>query len=116
MSTLPATAIKVRSVRLAGWQNRWTVTLYDLGTCDNRGTTALGYRVRENGRIVAEDMTPAGAVYGSPMHADDSDATMAAACSLIAHAAQHDPDDNPIEPGWDAEGLSEAASLRWEDL
>lgn len=102
----------VRSVRLG----RFTVRLYDLGVYDRRGCTALGYRVICRGETVCADLTPAGAVYGSPMHADDSDATMAASISLICHCAMHDSDDRRVDCSWDAEELSDLASMRWPDL
>jgi hypothetical protein len=107
---------RIRTVRLSNGSTRWALSLYDTGRTDSRGQSRLAYRVSENGRKVAKSTDEHDTVCGSPMHADDSDATVAAACALIAHCASHDSDDRRIDSEWDAEGFSEAAALRWPNL
>lgn len=100
----------LRFVRL----DKFTVRTFALNATDSRGQTAIGYRVTESGRIVAECYDPRDAVYGSPLHADDSDACVASAIALICHAATHDDNDRPVDPAWDASELSDLAAMRWE--
>lgn len=102
---------RIKSVRLG----RWTVTLYATERTDARGCTGLGWTVREDGKSVARD-DGSDLVFGSPLHADDSDETMAAACSLISHCATHDSDDARVECAWDADGMGEAAAMRYCDM
>jgi hypothetical protein len=102
---------RVRTARLDGF----TVSLYDLGVKDSRGTTALGYRIIKGGKVLTECSNPRDAVYPSPLHADDSDATMASAINLICYVKSHDKNDRPISCDW-ARDLDEASSLRWPDL
>jgi len=92
----------------------YSVRTFALNATDARGQTAIGYRVTESGRIVAECYDPRGAVYGSPMHSDDSDACIASAIALICHSVQHDRDDRPVDPGWGADTLGELAAMRWD--
>lgn len=106
---------KLRTVRLG----RFTVTTYDLGTTDHRGQTAIGYSITDGHGVVAQCGTGldgrryGGApVYGSPMHADDSDATTHAVITLVCHGETHDADDRPLECPW-ADELAELADGRW---
>jgi hypothetical protein len=103
---------RIKTVRLG----RWTLTLYDTGKYDNRGCTRLAYRVRQDGKAVAWSRDEYDAVCGSPLHADDSDETAAAAVALIAHDACHNCDDQRIECGWDADGFSDEGSMRWPNF
>lgn len=94
---------------------KFQVTLWATNKIDKRGQTGIAWRVKQNGKKVAESKGPSDYVYGSPMHADDSKATMAAAMTLIAHSALHDANDNPVNPGWDAEELYDLGSMLEED-
>jgi hypothetical protein len=69
---------KIRSVILTPYRKgagpRFRLTMWDTGTYDHRGCTRIAYQLREVGGPVifaGEDFS------GSPMHADDSDATVA---------------------------------------
>lgn len=115
LAKIPDFATKVREVRFTLPTGKLSFTLYDLGTYDNRGQTALGYRVFFDGIWVTECFVPSHAVYGSPLHADDSDQTMASAIHLVCYAMTHDENDARCEgyaPIWDE--LDEACSLRWD--
>jgi hypothetical protein len=102
---------KLRSEKLG----KFRVTLWATNKTDRRGQTGIAWQVKESGKTVAES-SAGDLVYGSPMHADDSMATFLSACNLIAYTANHDEDENKIDPGWDTEGLSDLASMLEEDL
>jgi hypothetical protein len=94
---------------------KFRVTLWATNKTDRRGQTGIAWQVKESGKTVAESGAD-DLVYGSPMHADDSLAALLSACNLIAYSATHDENENRIDPGWDAEGLSDLASMLEEDL
>ena len=63
------------------WQSgRFHLALSDTGRRDWRGQTRLAYVFRDGDRVVFEGADFA----GSPLHADDSDATVAALLSFLA--------------------------------
>lgn len=97
--------------------DRWQVATFATPHFDRRGQTGIRVLIWEDGDLVY-DTGPAkrGLVYGSPMHSDDSDQALLSAIALCCHDAQHDSDDNPVEPDWDAEGLSGLAAMAEEDL
>ena len=59
---------------------RFTLELFDTGRTDWRGQTRLGYRFTDGERVVFEGADFA----GSPLHADDSDATVAALLGFLS--------------------------------
>lgn len=68
-------AEKIRRVTLAPYGRKgptFTLTLWDTGRRDGRGQSYLAYRLTSHGRPIfeGEDFS------GSPMHTDDSDATV----------------------------------------
>lgn len=73
----------IRRLRLtpyrAGMGPRFALTVWATRLRDARGQTILGYRLSENGRPLfqGEDFA------GSPRHADDSNATMAALLNFL---------------------------------
>lgn len=89
----------------------WTVKLYDSGTYDRRGQTGLRWEVYEGDVLVAWD--DGDMVYGSPLYADDSDATMMSAVQLICHCARYNDNYERTECSWDAEGLEMLATLEY---
>ncbi len=60
--------------------NGFTLFLWDTGKRDWRGQTNLAYRLWDKGRIIfeGEDFS------GSPLHADDSNATIASLLSFLS--------------------------------
>jgi hypothetical protein len=54
--------------------------LFDTGRCDWRGQTRLAYSFRDKGKVIFEGEDFA----GSPLHADDSNETVAALLSFLA--------------------------------
>ena len=99
---------RLRTVRLG----RFTLSLFATERTDSRGCTGIAWTVRQDGRPVASS-TGGDLVFGSPLHADDSDATVAAAVSLIAHCATHDENDNRIPCVWDADAFSDEGAMRF---
>lgn len=73
----------IRRVRLTpyrpGMGPRFNLTVWDTGRRDWRGQSKLGYELRSAGRTLftGEDFA------GSPIHADDSDATIAALLGFL---------------------------------
>lgn len=63
------------------WRNgRFQLDLFDTGRCDWRGQTRLAYTFKDGGKVIFEGQDFA----GSPLHADDSSATIAALLSFLA--------------------------------
>lgn len=63
------------------WQaGRFKLELRDTGRTDWRGQTRLAYTFTDDGRVIFDG----GDFCGSPMHADDSDATVAALLGFLA--------------------------------
>lgn len=93
-------------------ESGFNVLLFATDHTDSRGQTGLHVTILNPDGTEAYDTgtEPAGLVYGSPMHADDSDAALLSAITLCCHAAQHDENENPVDPGWDAEKLAEEVS------
>jgi hypothetical protein len=59
---------------------RFQLDLFDTGSCDSRGQTRLAYTFRDNGNVIFEGDDFA----GSPLHADDSEETVAALLSFLS--------------------------------
>jgi hypothetical protein len=59
---------------------RFQLDLFDTGRCDGRGQTRLAYSFRDGGKVIFEGEDFA----GSPLHADDSDETVAALLSFLS--------------------------------
>lgn len=72
----------LRTVRLDGGEGRtYTLKMWDTGRCDRRGQARIGYTLSQDGEVApifdGDDFCP------SPMHADDSDATVAALLGFL---------------------------------
>jgi hypothetical protein len=104
----------LRAVEIDG---RFQVFTYATEHCDKRGQAGISVRINActPGGVWQEvywtGEKAGGLVYGSPMHADDSDECLLSCITLCCHVAQHDDDENPVDPGWDAEGLWDEASM-----
>lgn len=94
-------------------ESGFNVLLFATDHTDRRGQTGLHVTILNPDGTEAYDTgpDPGGLVYGSPMHADDSDAALISAIHLCCHAAQHDENENPVDPDWDAEALWDDASM-----
>ncbi len=66
----------IRTWRAGGFSLR----LFDTGRYDNRGQSYLGYELRDARKLVFEGDDFA----GSPLHADDSDATVASLLGFLS--------------------------------
>ena len=63
------------------WRSgRFQLDLFDTGRCDSRGQTRLAYSFQDNGKVIFEGEDFA----GSPLHADDSDETIAALLRFLS--------------------------------
>jgi hypothetical protein len=72
-----------------GYGPLFTLTIWDTYRADARGQSYLGYCLRAGGRVLFTGSDFA----GSPMHADDSDATVAAVMSFLTlRPGDTDPD------------------------
>lgn len=105
---------RIRMVRIDSGLCRWCLTLYDVGFNNRDGKPAIGWQVSEDGKVVAHD-NGSDYVYCSPLHAIDSDASVASCIALIAHDATHDQDDKRIPCDWHADTFAEYGSLRFDD-
>ncbi len=82
----------------------FSLSLRDTGRTDSRGCSVLGYELRHEGAVVFEGED----FRGSPLHADDSDATVAAILSFLS-----------LKPGDTDREYFESYSpeqLEWADL
>lgn len=79
----------IRAIRLQPYADRtFALRLYDTHKSDSRGCSVLGYEfaeIRADGTedVIFADPTGRERFAGSPMHADDSDATLCALLGFI---------------------------------
>lgn len=100
---------KVREVRLQDGWHRWRVRLEEV--LDERPSRrGLALRIFEDRKEVYLGW----GFRAGACTSEDSDEAMASFIALACHAATHDENDRRVEVPWDAEGLADAAYLRWE--
>jgi len=87
----------------------FSLILWDTGRTDRRGCSVLGYELHHKDNVIFDG----GDFCGSPMHADDSDATLAALLGFLS-LRPGDTDREYFEP-YSPEQL-EWANLHGEEL
>lgn len=81
MKTITVRTETGKGERIRTWDSgRFHLELFDTGRRDWRGQTLLGYELRDDGRLIFAGQDFA----GSPMNADDSDATVAALLTFLS--------------------------------
>lgn len=104
---------ELRDETMDGWRVR-TFDAWPLNPPRDRyGKSPVAFVIyAPDGEIVACSMSASDVVY-SPGEPSDW-RTLYSVCALVAHDRTHDSDENPIDPGWDADGLADTAAI-WEE-
>ena len=110
---LPCDHGEMRQVRTEGG---FQVVLWDCHVQDRHGKHGIAVEIWDTNAVPDRVVymtgpNPDALVYCPVRQAIDSDAALLSAIQLCCHHASHDEDDNPRDPGWDADGLAEEASF-----
>ena len=98
----------LRSARFNDGRTRWTVRVKDADYLSAAPT--LGLEVLEDGKLVYAER----GFRASPLHCEDSLATLLSFVALACHDALYDDNGDRLSPEWDTNGLDSSRAMREE--